>query len=74
MKMFYACLILALPVFAGCSTVTDFLIKQEAPEKVADVVDSYCDEVPAAQRAESRALINAETSPGNTIAITCAGD
>jgi len=74
MKIFYICALAAFPFFAGCSTVTDFLIEQKAPEKVADVVDSYCDEVPAAQRADTRALINAETSPGNSITITCAGD
>jgi uncharacterized membrane protein (DUF106 family) len=64
----------SLLVFSACSTIKGFLIDQQAPEKVAKVVDTYCDEIPEAQRAEARDAINAASTKGNSISITCASD
>lgn len=58
----------------GCSTIRDFLVDHNAPEKVADAVDSYCEEIPFDDRMLNRDAINAATSPGNVVSVRCAGD
>lgn len=66
--------LLVLATIGGCKTVTDFLIEQEAPEKIAKTIDAYCEEIPAQNREQTRDAINAASKAGNSIEITCAGD
>ena len=63
-------ILLALAALAsGCS-----LLGQPIAEKVADVVDTYCDE-PLSARQVYRETVNAElAAEGHSIEVTCAGD
>ena len=58
---------------AGCSTVGDYLVDLEAPEKAASVVDRYGTEVPKEQRASFREAINSRTESCD-IEVNCVGD
>jgi hypothetical protein len=58
---------------SGCSTLRGIAEKIEAPERVAKLIDSYCDEVPLAARLETRAAVNALTVRGD-VRVDCDGD
>lgn len=71
MKVLTTFLLVALASFliGGCSLLGD-----PVAEKVAGVIDKYCDE-PQGARDLYRATINEELSAeGHTITVVCAGD
>lgn len=65
--------ILALVALAGCSTLRQLAIDNDAPEKAADVFDSYCKEVPYDERVKNRDALNAATDIA-TVRVDCDGD
>lgn len=59
----------AISIVSACS-----LIGEPIAEKVADVVDKYCEE-PASARSVYRETVNAELAgEGHAIEVTCSGD
>lgn len=60
-------------LLAGCSTLRNLAVDYNAPEKVADVFDSYCKEVPYDERVKNRDALNEATDVA-TVRVDCEGD
>lgn len=59
MKIFTV--VLAVFLLGACSTLRDIAIERGVPEKTAKAVDTYCNEVPEAERLKNREQVNALT-------------
>jgi len=65
------CAIAFLAMLSGCSVLRENADK--ASSKVADGVNTYCDELDQGARGEFRAMVNAKAAP-DKVEVTCEGD
>jgi len=65
--------LLLMIALSACSSLRQVADNLQVPERAAQAVDKYCEEIPASERAENRAAINSKTANGK-IAVWCAGD